>query len=1283
MSLSSTSLRKPKDWQDFERKTRELIACILNDPNTQMHGRTGQKQNGVDIYGYRRKDCHVGVQCKLKFEDEVTDKELRAEVTKAKKFKPAISEFILITTAPRDKKNQEAARLITEELKQSEHPIFIAVWGWEDVEEHASKHEQAWKAFDPTWNPFVERGFEKISLEIQELKQSMQGMRPPTSAPTDVSLNESDEFTPLHGQITAFQRLIDDGHVNAALSQLLKLKSDEWVRASRSERYRILVGIASAKLKSGEPDQAGILLIEAFNECPEHKNARKNHATGYLLINDHKKAAELAREILAENNSDANAAGILIHALINDSSCNNSLINVPEALYETKEVLIAHIDFMRFRDNPDWVNLAKTAAGKYPNDNLLKQFYAEAVLDELVRTDRDAIAGGILRNISTAEFDRAAEILYSEAREAIDKGYALFPSTAHNAALALRFSDDLIKAKEILDAGIKQFPKDEALRLQRAIIALSENDPTGALTVLPSKPTEPETIGVLAESLAATGKMDDALTLIDNTDVGNFPEHVKTDILALRTRAHIARGEKQVAIDIVAHRIAADPQNIALRALQIRTFRSLGDDASARKFFEEAIALVNDQTSLPSRLELSFEARKIGRDDAIIDILKDLVATDRASEGLHVLIAAAVNSGSWVTARKILSSVSPALRGSAWFQRVDAILAINTGDATADEKIARYLRQCPNDVQMILARIGILQRSGRDSDIQRLLKNLNLADLNGRPEHRIQIAALIMHYEDAFTGLKFGYSVLMNNWDNPKAHLAYQSLIFLNENIGAAMPLAAVVAENTVVCLLTEGNERRYRIEKEKHTFFEDERLNPESDLAILLNGKKPGDKFNLQDRIGSKPLEVRWIKPVYLDAFHCSLEQFNERFPRASGLLKFNFDPTGLDPFEDMRAIIKERAEADQRILAEYQSKSVPLSFAAALIGKDPLDAWSGLPSVNIQFQVCRGTFPEREDALKTIIQHVRKGCVMDAITLSMVHRLGVEKAITAVCGPIYTSQSVIDLMAARALEAKQNIGKRQGFMAWRGDRLVFEEFSEESMIQVADEREKEISWARSIAAIAPAMPKKDFSREVQATINTVGHVACDPAVSADGNDLLLLSEDMGFRLWAAATFEISTSWLQPVLIAARDQGHLATDEYCKTINMLVLSDHTYISLDSNCLMHQARKDNFAVTSELSRLICTVGGPTADLQANSGVLSAFIDMVVKECPDEIKVLRIASEAFHSITKGRQEDQRQLVLIVLKQIRTNKKLIYEHALGWLIGHSIGMSYFDELVQVYK
>ncbi len=176
-TLSNVRLPKPKDWQTFERLTRLLFEFVLADPNTAMHGRVGQPQHGVDIYGYRNRDPTrlVGVQCKLS-DDEITEAELHDEFEKAKKFKPAICEFVLTTTAPRDGKIQKVARQLTEQLADSDRPIFVQVWGWHDIEDRASKYAEVWNAFDPTFNPYAERAHQELSLRLESIERKVQSI---------------------------------------------------------------------------------------------------------------------------------------------------------------------------------------------------------------------------------------------------------------------------------------------------------------------------------------------------------------------------------------------------------------------------------------------------------------------------------------------------------------------------------------------------------------------------------------------------------------------------------------------------------------------------------------------------------------------------------------------------------------------------------------------------------------------------------------------------------------------------------------------------------------------------------------------------------------------------------------------------------------------------------------------------------------------------------------------------------------------------------------------------
>jgi hypothetical protein len=139
--MTAYSMRKPEDWQAFERAIRALVACVLGDPNAQMNGRQCHSQHGIDVYGRRGGDgAWIGVQCKQRLDKPVTARGLREELEKAKRFQPPIAEFVLATTAPRDAAIQEEARRLTEAMRATPRPIIVSVWGWEDVEERAGDH---------------------------------------------------------------------------------------------------------------------------------------------------------------------------------------------------------------------------------------------------------------------------------------------------------------------------------------------------------------------------------------------------------------------------------------------------------------------------------------------------------------------------------------------------------------------------------------------------------------------------------------------------------------------------------------------------------------------------------------------------------------------------------------------------------------------------------------------------------------------------------------------------------------------------------------------------------------------------------------------------------------------------------------------------------------------------------------------------------------------------------------------------------------------------------------
>ena len=1290
MSLSGTALPKPKDWQSFERSCRELFACVLADPHTQLHGRTGQPQHGVDVWGKRNQNSnrYVGVQCKLSA-DEIADAELRAELEKAQKFDPQVSEFILATTAPRDAKIQKTARELTQELSGTDRPIDVAVWGWEDIEEAAAKYAPAWQAFAPDFSPFIEDHTRTIMAEISVLRADIARMSPQArtrdSAVPSVEPDISDETSKLHGKITALQDLGDAGHYRTAKSQLLRIKEAEWLDASSTEKYRILATLAAFEFQLGNSFDASELLIEAHDICPEHRKAKVNLAKAYLLRSDVQAARSVAEELLRIEPLNAEAAGVLVQTTGDCGENGDPLLLVDSDLHDNEPIQVALIHSARAKENNEWHELAFAAAASHPNSETLKQFSAEAVLDMAIEANSDCIAGAPFTNVEGANLttEEAAEHLASLAFDAIEHDYHLSLPIAHNAILALRLVGDEARAKQVLESAIQTHHDDQALRLQGAILAHAEGDFERVLDLLPAAVVESQAIVLRAEAMLLSGQAEGALQMLESLNLDELDNQLSISVLATKSRALHKLGNAKAASEIIEEQVRASPNHLSLLLLRMRLKRLLHGSAASIEEFDEVVGLVTDGTNLPERLEVACEASRLNRWGTIVDVLQGRVATDRLNEGLKALIAATINGNMPVAAQSTIESLSPELRKNDWILRAEILLAFNIGEPSAEALLKRYLDQNPADLEMIIALLVVWVRADREREIKNFLGKLETDGLVGDAQHFMALASFLIRYANTTEGMRLAYATLLNHWNIPEAHLKYQGLILMNDDSALLIPPTSKVQAHCAVYLEAEdGSSRCFRIEDETYPTFSDERIATDHEMAQLLFGKRVGDSVSPQERIGARSFRIKEIKHVYLDLLHRSLADFNERFPRSNEMWSFSFDENAEDPLSEMREVTRAVGERDQTALDQYVAKTLPLAFVAATIGKNPLDAWQGLGTVDIQFKTCLGAASEREDALRIIRGRKALGVVVDAITLSIIRRLNVLDAVSAVCGPVNTTQSVLDLLFERAELAEINVGKTAGFVRWRDGEMVYQDYSPDSLRNHAQDCKLELDWTRENITTVPAIPASDFDNVQRQIINCFERCVTDPAVAAQGNKLLLLSDDMGYRAWAHG-LGAATTWLQPVLMIARDNGHIDEERYAEAILQLAFSDHSYVSLNTHALVFQAHKDQFELTNDLDRLFHLVVGREADLATNLAVMTSFTDACWSETVEPIKVSRLLSGIFCALAKHWPERQLELVAMFVANTREKRHIVRQHAKAWLIGHSIGMPHFLQLTQAFE
>lgn len=122
----------PKSEYAFEHMVLDIYSGAWHD--SELNGRRGQQQSGVDMYGYPEGQGRppAGIQCKRYYSTPLTQEHIKEEVAKAGTFVPALSEYIIATTTNRDAKLQEFVRVMNEE-RANAGKFTIRILFWEDI----------------------------------------------------------------------------------------------------------------------------------------------------------------------------------------------------------------------------------------------------------------------------------------------------------------------------------------------------------------------------------------------------------------------------------------------------------------------------------------------------------------------------------------------------------------------------------------------------------------------------------------------------------------------------------------------------------------------------------------------------------------------------------------------------------------------------------------------------------------------------------------------------------------------------------------------------------------------------------------------------------------------------------------------------------------------------------------------------------------------------------------------------------------------------------------------
>jgi hypothetical protein len=170
-----------------------------------------------------------------------------------------------------------------------------------------------------------------------------------------------------------------------------------------------------------------------------------------------------------------------------------------------------------------------------------------------------------------------------------------------------------------------------------------------------------------------------------------------------------------------------------------------------------------------------------------------------------------------------------------------------------------------------------------------------------------------------------------------------------------------------------------------------------------------------------------------------------------------------------------------------------------------------------------------------------------------------------------------------------------------------------------------------------------------------------------AENSHRILLSDDYRYRILAAQIGKLPSTWLQPVLMIARDKGKLAPAKYDDAIYFMLSNSFDYVSMDLGVLLRAAKVETDVDGRRFDRMAGALGGPTADMKSHVAVARLFLQSIWREADASLKEKAQTSRILECLLTGRTEDF-WIIIRILLFLHPPSRKFKMYFRDWLAGH---------------
>ena len=1284
---SSTVIGIPTDDKVFERNCVPLFAGLLNDPNVKPYGTRGKKQSGLDLIGRRNRDPSqpVGIQCKLITRGaRLSEKTVRNEVAQALTIQPSLTEFYIVTTATDEPALDLLAINLSREQAGAGRNIDIQVWGWDTLQDKIRVDAKALAAFDPNYSASADQlialgnetleGQSRLEAQNERVLQELRVITASVSlTPLDTERSAFEQH--LDSQVDRYRDLMNGGKPRTALGLLETLDATLGKTNSPAIRARVKANIAFARLRLGNEADGADLLAEAYSLNPGDPKVRANNILALLLKGELSEAWAFAVEVLRDDPTNSGAAGLAFQAAAMSSEVHDPMTIVPDALLDDLAVRVHRIGYLREKAAPcSWWKLAAETLERFPDDDNAMRMAGDALVDEALSAHVLEQTGALTeaRRSKLQEGAVLLQRLWDVVRLYENATETNWIMVAYNLITAHRALGDLDSAQAVSEQLLALGSTTTDTLLSAAWVAIDRDDFEEAVRLLRRAPEEVSTSLPLMVALSNAADWKGALDAQnpETREALGPSDRQLFDVLIFRARR---AADQSFDLDReVESLLSAWPIGVAAHIAVADIYRADRPDEVAA-VVAKAKALITAETSFSDRV--MFAQLSMFRDawDDIIEVLDGRVAVTRPSEPLTWLAVAFANAATRPRTAPFFSSLTPEVMDLSRYARLAGAAEHNRGDLKAAE---RYLRAAiasdPKDLRALLLLASALFRDNRESDAVAMLRDVDDEAVRGSAEDLMRLAHHHRRAGETKRALRLGYRVAAVNRQNERVMASYPGLVFFDELLPA--PIGSPGPAQPDFWFDLEGLDGTRHVAGVIDAVQRDgvDTFPPNHALVVALQGKVVGDELVMPAEFGrDRRYRVRELKHKYIWLLHDIMASHAARFPDATSMFEMTIHDGDVQPVLD---IVRDLQGKDEVVAKTYADFSVPLAAVAAMAHKPVLAMAEHLVSTGTNLRTCFGALDERVEAAQFVRRARGKGVVLDTLTVWQLRELGHLEAAKDYFGRLCIPRSTFDEVLELRGRVESNRGREYMTMGFEGDHAW-------RKVHTPEDTEAQLAMVNAVIAdleancdILPVNGSNDMRLEKVIGLEAA-HQLFDPIHLARDQGLIIVSEDMNLRQFAAQNQVIGGAWLQVVLSVLSADGALAERDYLIAVGMLGAMRHDHLWLEASTLIGMLTLDDPRAFALFEAAIRFMGGIKAEMRSHLGVtIDLMRGIWLTDLPRWQKG-RAISRLLEQLVRSRPRDWNAVLHVLdadlAKLVVRGDALALEarnYLAGWIIGH---------------